>query len=491
MKKFLITVIIIPFLCFSQKQGNIWYFGNHVGLDFSSGSPIILTNGATAASNTMSCAAEGTAVISDSTGSVLFYTNGQQVWNRNNQIMPHGDSLFGNNSSTQAALIVPLPSSSRFFYVFTVDDFCNDALKYGFRYSKVDICMDNGLGDVITGGVEITNEKNILLLDTVAEKLTGVRHANGTDYWIIVHKYFSDAFYSYHLSATGIVDTVISHIGSVHPTGVGVAASIGELKASPNGKKLAIVNGQDVTDIAEYFDFDNNTGVVSNCISIQTNPAYSYYGVSFSPDNSKLYLTCWLNNIGVYQFNLNAGSGNADSVKASKTQISSVGCWGMQLAVNGKIYLARGGNPTNYLSVINNPNNAGVNCNYKDSAIYLNGNSGDEGLPNFIDSYSYSNTVYNCETTDIHEHLVKNYFFTIYPNPSNGSSVNINFQAPTNTDAQLIIYDIMGRTVYTNYLNRKEINSTSCLDVSSIESGVYMVNLIIDNVKVCQKLIKN
>jgi hypothetical protein len=37
------------------------------------------------------------------------------------------------------------------------------------------MCLDNGLGGVI-------QNKKILLLDTVTEKLAAVRHSNGVDY---------------------------------------------------------------------------------------------------------------------------------------------------------------------------------------------------------------------------------------------------------------------------------------------------------------------
>ena len=469
MNKFLIIFAFVPLFCFGQKQGNIWYFGNHAGLDFNSGNPTPLTNGQTYTDPSNSCPVEGTAVICDNTGALLFYTDGQKIWNKNQQVMPHGDSLLGNFSSTQAALIVPQPGSSRYFYVFTTDDFCVDHLQYGFRYSVVDICLDNGLGAVIP------NRKNIKLIDTVAEKLTAVRHANGVDYWVITHKYFSDAFYSYHLSSAGIVDTVISHIGSRHPTGVGVGASIGEFKASPNGQKLAIVNGQDVTDITEYFDFDKSTGIVSNCVSIQTNPLYSYYGVSFSPDNSKLYISCWLNNNGIYQFDLNAGSGNPDSVKASKkTIITNSGSWAMQLAPNGKIYVAQNINSGQYISCINNPNNSGLNCNFVASAIYLNGDTSYNGLPNFIDSYDYSNTTFNC-INGIEKNNYNNRI-TISPNPF--STQTIIYTDNYFKDATLTVFNSFGQQVkQIKNINRQTI----ILHRDNLPCGLYFIRLTQDN----------
>jgi hypothetical protein len=443
-------------VCSGQKQGNIWYFGDHVGLDFNSGVPVVLNNG-------QLFAYEGTAVMCDSSGALLFYTNGFQIWNRNHQVMPNGDSLMGNYylSSTQAALIIPQPGSNRFFYVFTTDDFFHNLL-YGLRYSIVDICLDNGFGDVIQ------NQKNILMLDTVAEKLTGVRHSNGTDYWVITHKYYSDAFYSYHLSATGIVDTVISHVGSVHPTfPVTPVGAIGQLKASPNGQKLAIVNGNANPAIAEYFNFDKATGIVSNCVSVQTNPSWMYYGVSFSPDNSKLYIACSINGNGIYQFDLNSGGGNPDSVRASKVQVAAgYNYFALQLAINGKIYCTRSPYGS-IMEVINNPNNPGLSCNYADSALYLNGNLSWYGFPNFIDSYDYSNTTYNCQTGINENDQTENNI--ILPNPFN------NFLSITTSDNRLYkitLYDITSRKL----LQQSFTNSTS-LNTSQLSKAIYIYEL--------------
>lgn len=400
-----IVVIVLCLKSSAQKQANNWYFGLGAGLSFNSSPPAALTDGQTYDPVQGDLSIEGTATISDSTGALLFYTNGEKIWNANQQVMPNGNGLLGNFSSTQAAIIVPQPGSSRYFYVFTVDDGYYDHLQYGFRYSIVDICLDNGLGDVVPG------KKNILILDTVSEKLTAVRHANGTDYWIIVHKYFSDAFYAYRMSSSGITDTVISHIGSRHPSladssPVSTVQALGQMKVSTDGKKLAIVNVNSAAPVKEYFDFDNNTGIVSNWVNLQTAASLAadnqYYGAAFSPDNSKLYVSCVGPANGITQFDLNAG--NTASIIASATIITTDalhGYYSLQLAPDGKIYSTKfvSGSGWTYVAAINSPNTAGINCNYRDSAIYLNGRMASYGLPDFITAFDYSNTVYNCNDT--------------------------------------------------------------------------------------------
>lgn len=475
MKPFVyILFLFIPFFCYSQKQGNIWYFGDHAGIDFSSGIPVAITDGATY--TPPFDPSDGTAVICDSSGSLLFYTNGQQIWNRNHIIMPNGDSILGHWSSTQSALIVPEPGSSKLFYVFTTDAFYEDDLKYGFRYSIVDICLDNGLGDVVK------EYKNIKLLDTTCEKLTAIKHANGIDYWIIVHKYYSDAFYSYHFTSTGITDTVISHIGSRHPLNslpINTAYSLGQLKASPNGQKLCIVSGNGY-GIAEIFDFDKTTGLINNCVNIQTDSIYCYYGTSFSPDNSKLYIACWLNNNGIYQFDLDAGNGNPDSIIASKTCIISSTHYSMQLANNGKIYTTQMANGNQYLGVIENPNVSGLGCNFNDSAIYLNGKIASMGLPNFIDSYDYSNTIFNCDTTEIQEQGIQSEIL-LYPNPTTGE-----FQIESNKYfiGSVIVYNVIGVKVY-----EKTVNSNETTINLNVPDGVYFVQVVCEEGTVVKKII--
>lgn len=466
MKKLLTFIFLFPTICFGQKQGNIWYFGNHAGLDFNSGVPVALSDGATYNDNYPH--SEGTAVISDSSGSLLFYTNGQKIWNKNHTVMPNGDSLLGNLSSTQAALIVPKPGSSQLFYVFTTDGFYQNNLQYGFRYSIVDICLDNGLGDVIT------NEKNILLLDTVAEKLTAVRHSNGTDYWIITHKFFSDAFYSYLLTSAGIVDTVVTHIGSIHQEHCGFSvqptrSALGWLKASPDGTKLACVNGQTCLKISELFDFNKTTGVVSNVLQLYTDSiAVALYGVSFSPDNSKLYISSQINHDRIYQYDLSSGNPtvivNSKTIVADHSSLGGPFYMAMVLGPDGKLYIAER-NQT-HLGGINFPNLAGTNCNYVDAAVQLSG-SCSFGLPNFIDFYNYSNTIYNCETSIDEESTFHKALS--YPNPFNDQ---LTFVALDKELTTVVLYNFYGQQV----LQQTFIKSTT-INTEQLEYGIYFYQL--------------
>src|SRR5690348_6566791 len=85
----------------AQHRADKWYFGLNAGIAFTSGSPVVLTDGALNA-------IEGVSSICDSAGNLLFYTDGINVWNALHQVMPNGSNLLG-GISVQGALVVPDP----------------------------------------------------------------------------------------------------------------------------------------------------------------------------------------------------------------------------------------------------------------------------------------------------------------------------------------------------------------------------------------------
>ncbi len=111
-----------------SQQENIWAFGQTVGLDFNSGGPVAISTGITGFG-------EASASVCDDAGQLLFYANGVKIWDRNGNLMPNGDGLLDGDpglaplpptavdftsSTTQGALIVPVPGTRHKYYLFSM-----------------------------------------------------------------------------------------------------------------------------------------------------------------------------------------------------------------------------------------------------------------------------------------------------------------------------------------------------------------------------------
>ncbi len=355
----------------AQNETNNWFFGAKAGVTFSSGVPVAISTGQT--SNP-----EGTSVASNPvTGALLFYSDGKTVWNANHIVMPNGTGLAGGYSSTMAALIVPQPGSNNLFYLFTTDEYQNLGAN-GFNYSIVDMTANGGMGDVVS--------KNNLLFAPCAEINHAVKHANCEDYWIIAQDALGNNYKTFLLTSSGLnTIPIISPIGfSITETGWGTG------KFSPNGKKFARshgtrTSGSGPNNFLQLFDFDILTGKLSNSITL--NIGDKWYGLSFSPDNSKLYAGGYTSD--AYQWDLS--SEIASNIRSSKTSIGICTLFPQfQIGKDNVIYLSNDTSP--YLGRINNPNALGAACNFTRYQIPLTTNSPSitnsyKGLPSFPENY--------------------------------------------------------------------------------------------------------
>ena len=333
----------------AQRQSNIWYFGNGAGLDFNSGSPVAISG----ALNT----AEGCATVCDAGGSLLFYTDGVTVYNKNHVTMDNGTGLGGHASATQSAVIVPHPGNSNIYYIFTV----SQSITSVFRYSTVNITANGGLGRVET--------KNTQVLSGTEENIGVVRGADM--YWILVHKKKSNVFNAYKLTSTGFSTSAIS---STVGTTSDIYSEPGYMKTNLSGTKVAIAYYQ--SNRTEILNFDKTTGKLSNPVLLTT---YRNYGLEFSPGGQFLYAHAW--GYGTYQYNLEAG--NAAAIQNTRVAIAPAGYEGaMQLGPDGKIYIANNGK--NALSVISNPNELGTACNYSYASVPLGSGISYMGLPSVV-----------------------------------------------------------------------------------------------------------
>ena len=350
----------------AQLQNSHWTFGNNCWVDFSGGVPV--GNGASAIYSNEQCAT----VSNEVTGQLLFYSDGQSVWDANHTVMPNGLNLFGGAylSSTQGPLIVPFPEDDSKYYLFTLDDLEYDIpqLDNGLRYTVVDMNQNNGLGDVDP------LQKNVFLTDFLTEKMTVVRSEAIRGYWVIVHKRESKQFLAYKVDGCGVDPIpVISNVGTEL---LGANSNFdprmpfyGSMKANHAGDRIAMPI--DNSKFIDFYSFDAASGNLLNPITVEVTdntPASPIrkYGCSFSPDGSMFYYT---NNISVYQLKLTAY--DSLSIATSHTLIATPANPTFQIeeGLDGKLYVAIGG--SNVLDVINAPNS--TFCDYTSNALTTNG----------------------------------------------------------------------------------------------------------------------
>jgi len=471
---------------YAQKQANNWYFGDSAGISFSQNTPIKLDDSR--------MASNGGATVSQShpfTGQLLFYSNGESVWNRDHNVMLNGEVLMGTSYSTNSAYTVPNPGNSNQYYLFTVktDPFVSETQ---FRsatiyYSSIDMTLDSGKGAVVE------QEKNILLEDSVTEKIVAIPHRNGKGYWVILHQVNNNTFSIYQVTASGISINQQVSIGTPHF--YTLTELQGHMKASPDNQRVAVTLRSSIPPSPfEVFDFDNSTGVLSNA---QYLGDYALqYGVSFSPNSKLLYLNGYAvtgveSGDAIYQFNLEDDNPIATRkgilrLNPAFSSISGLANLSLQIGPDGKIYGAGNLSETsilqNSLLVINQPNEVGLasdvtilNLNWSDIRVGID-------LPNFIQSDFNNLTPSNnpnapCTGRDS---------FILFPNPTS-STIEINVTERCFSPYKLSIYNVLGQ-----FIESYEVSETNSgtIDTSYLSAGVYLAVLEIGPSRITKRFMK-
>lgn len=275
------------------KANRIWAFGLYAGLDFNSGTPLPI--------KTEASAVEGGASVSNPiTGSLLFYVSGKKCYNANHQSMSNAGLLAGGNSTVQGACIVPVIDSPGKYYVFSLNGFTNVPDSRGaLFYSVVDMNLNNGLGDLVMGRMNI-----VLDTDTLSESMIAIPGDN-CDVWLMVHALGKPIFKAYHITKDGINPIPIISVTGTQIQGGPILVQMiykvyayaqGGMAVSSDRQKIAISSIAPMCYMGDTSSFggvllskfDAGTGVVSESILVGRNQTYR---PDFSPDNSKLYLT--------------------------------------------------------------------------------------------------------------------------------------------------------------------------------------------------------
>ncbi|MBA3648257.1 MAG: T9SS type A sorting domain-containing protein [Chitinophagales bacterium] len=381
----------------AQNRANIWElsyqnYGPNCGIDFNLGYAdtfsvirklvFFITNSS----------------ICDTEGNILFYTNGQWIANRKGDSLKNCNKFNsgyltdvyyggeGGNGMSQGAIALPDPGNSNRYYLFyeTAESFNNQ--QYGFTdyqpfylsYSVIDITLDNGNGGIIKDKKNMHAVNDTLLYGMI----TACKHANGRDWWIAVHKYNSDQFYTFLIDSNGVSNANKQKVGPlIKPLDKVLdeyfeTDNTGEAAFSPNGNYYVFV---EVGYHVRLFDFDRCTGLFSN-FREDSLPLLEQYdnsplGCSFSPSSKYLYVSTYWH---LFQYNL-ANTRLTDarddiarydySLDSSHISFETLFAF-QQIAPDNKIYMSPWNGNTSY-DVIDEPDHPDSNANFLQNGLPL------------------------------------------------------------------------------------------------------------------------
>jgi hypothetical protein len=345
------------------------------------------------------------------------------------------------------------------------------SLSHGFCYSIVDMTLDGGNGDVIA--------KNTTVLDSIplTEKLAATMHANGQDVWVAVHENYTNAFYAYQVTPSGISTPVVSNAGTLH-TG-GITPYIGYMKFAPMGNKVAVaMQGAPKMDL---IDFDNSTGVFSNAATF-TGPGSYTYGVEFSRMSTRLYASHGSNTTGdIYQFDMTLGANSAIVASGMPVYNYSNYPGALQSAPDGKIYFCL--YYTEWIGRINSPELAGTACDAISNALHLGTSRLCRlGLPNMISNYL-------SEISGVSDNHPTDLISEIYPNPVY-EAVTVMVPVTTHGSSRFTIRDCTGRIVFdaSQIFNGREYMKT--IPLGFLSEGIYLFEIEHAGKRSVKKLVK-
>jgi hypothetical protein len=422
------------------------------------------------------------ASICDKRGNLLFYSNGYNIYDRNNNILPNGNhfnhSTYGNiyingNSGypvNKGAIIIPSVKDTNKFYMFYNDleyeeQPSNNLLPSKLRVLEINKSLNGGLGDVTF------KDSTLIVGDTLINgNIFATKNGNGKDWWVIIKKYHSDKYFIIPIDSNGVGTPVIQHIGTAYTTPYTYPAS-GDI--SINGDKLVYLyislnylNGQ-----LDVLDFDRCTGTLSNpkteVIPFVSNSDTLYWWTScISPNGKYLYATSgnhlWqmdLTSNSIINSRINVGNWDGTKVFGNETFF-----YQMKNGIDDKTYVScYGGN--SYLHVINKPDSFGMTCNFVQKQLYVGywgHNHFQRGsLPNT------PNFLLGKATCGVGIEEVKSDGLQVYPSPASNQLIFKN-----TTFHSISIYNLLGELEKEQLVN---LNATNEIDISKLPTGLYFL----------------
>ena len=371
----------------------------------------------------------------------------------------------GGYSQEQGALILRQPQRDSTYYVF-------------HRRSKFDPAPGISIAavDLLYSAVTLKKDrrhnvfrKGFPIVDTLLQggHLSAMKHANGTDWWIIQPGRHDNYYYTILFTRKGI-DTVFTQILN-HPRLNDFGG--GQTCFSPNGKMYAR------TDLALdgvfLLDFDRTSGRLYNYRNIFIDTSNVITGLAFSASSRFLYVTT-LDRI--FQYDL-------DAVNIEESQVLVAEWDGFSDPFPTSFYLCNLGpdcriyintsNGVQYMHVIEYPDRKGLACNVRQHAIKLPTHNA-ASMPNFphfrVDEEWPCDSTIGLRLTPVIDLPEGTITFEIYPNPAD-DVLYLDFELDKVRSLEYEMTDLFGRSVYRTTLKNNDYREE--LSVSHLPPGVY------------------
>lgn len=258
----------------------------------------------------------GSAVATEPiTGELLFYTDGNVVYDRSHQLIStYSAGLNGNTSANQPAVVTTLPGLINQYLIIA------NSASYSAGGSIFSARIDmNAQGNAPNPSEppygRMLAPSNSGLTNNASEGMLIIGNQTGTQSWLITHERNTASF-----RVTPVINTGLNVAGStlydfsadgmppIIAANISYSRAAGKIAVSPQdtSKNVHIINFSNVTGTLAYDQPVLNSATFD--IDVNANDTYSIYDTEWSPDGTKLYISRHGNNgqAGmVYQFDLN------------------------------------------------------------------------------------------------------------------------------------------------------------------------------------------
>ncbi|MEP7197863.1 MAG: T9SS type A sorting domain-containing protein [Saprospiraceae bacterium] len=416
--------------------------------------------------------------ICDKNGNLLMYTSGCNISDRLFRPMPNGkinegigwdfSCKSGDYIAFNGILILPLPGNeSKYIVLHKFKEYDIDTIAgvtiTKLLYSVVDMNQNNGFGDLISKN-NIAIEKHLSY-----SELSGTRHTNNLDWWIITPGTNNNYYYKLKLHGTVVDFDSEQRIGSDFIDYGGNQSCF-----SPDGTKYARMT---MNEGLILLDFNRENGNLSNFQNIKTGKENFDYsvGVAFSPNSRFIYITTqvdlfqldtWAPDLSASLTLIDTWDGYVDE------QIWAAQFGQMMLAPDCKIYMiTRTSNRV--MHVIHSPNEKGKACNFEQHGIHLPAWN-HASIPNFVNYRLGYEPVCDSTMTMTWNNFASEESIVCYPNPVE-ERVNVELLNRDKLIQSISVLDMTGNLI--SHQMYPCINFKEILDLGNLDAGIYLIKV--------------